>query len=555
MKIYDNLKRHDGIILDSDVKYVTGLKGKAIGAEEFKTITSPAIVFDDVGINGSVFSINLWFKLGNNYNRTKSLYLFHLGETNNKYTGMYIYFYNDMITLQSGTSEGATSAERKSYEYGNALPNDNDWHMLTVVIGGFDDRALYLDNILLTPTISGGATTVNYIDYSFKLFGAPTVHALSINHISIDELSIYNKKLTSSEIEDLYGYGTCFLNIPVTGIEMVEKTFKIQPTETQQLTYNIIPKFASNKNVTWSSSNESVATVDEYGIVTGLSEGIVTITATTEDGGFTDTSSGTIKKLITASGGIEYEVGDYKVHAFTTVGNNTFDVEYGGEMDVFIVAGGGSYAGGGGGVIFKRETILDGTYTLSVGAGGVDRGKGGNSTAFGYTANGGGGADNRNGGSGAGGNGTNVYGKGTAGQGNDGGLGMGTSSNYAGGGGAGEKGMNTSATGTPPKGGNGIKEVSINGVVTSLVSMYGNNYGQKVGSDVWFAGGGGGSTNTQFGNGGYGGGTKGVDGRTNGVNSPNNTGGGSGVGGGAGRPPREYGKGGSGIILIRYLKD
>lgn len=39
----------------------------------------------------------------------------------------------------------------------------------------------------------------------------------------------------------------------------------------------------TNDKVTWSSSNEKVATVDEYGIVTGVSAGITTITATVND--------------------------------------------------------------------------------------------------------------------------------------------------------------------------------------------------------------------------------------------------------------------------------
>ena len=44
------------------------------------------------------------------------------------------------------------------------------------------------------------------------------------------------------------------------------------------------PTNASNKNVIWTSSNESVATVSETGIIKALSKGKTTITVTTEDG-------------------------------------------------------------------------------------------------------------------------------------------------------------------------------------------------------------------------------------------------------------------------------
>ena len=50
----------------------------------------------------------------------------------------------------------------------------------------------------------------------------------------------------------------------------------------------VIPAGATNKDVTWTSSNETVAKVDANGRVTVLAEGETTITVTTTDGGFTD---------------------------------------------------------------------------------------------------------------------------------------------------------------------------------------------------------------------------------------------------------------------------
>lgn len=49
----------------------------------------------------------------------------------------------------------------------------------------------------------------------------------------------------------------------------------------------ILPADATNQRVSWSSDNPSVATVDQNGLVSGVSAGIATITCTTEDGGFT----------------------------------------------------------------------------------------------------------------------------------------------------------------------------------------------------------------------------------------------------------------------------
>ena len=55
------------------------------------------------------------------------------------------------------------------------------------------------------------------------------------------------------------------------------------------LTATVAPNDATNKNVTWSSSNTSVATVSSEGVVTVSNYGDATITVTTEDGNYTDT--------------------------------------------------------------------------------------------------------------------------------------------------------------------------------------------------------------------------------------------------------------------------
>ena len=165
---------------------------------------------------------------------------------------------------------------------------------------------------------------------------------------------------------------------------------------------------------------------------------------------------------ISATGGTEttYSASGmtYKVHTFTTVGNNTFTVNElgtsGTTIDALLVAGGGgssSYAGAGGagGMLeWTAKAITAGTYNVYVGAGGtanslgLSTGNGGNSginnsngTMFGgaYAVGGGAGGDGgaggnysgQAGGSGGGGagnsNGDAYGGNGTVGQGYAGG--------------------------------------------------------------------------------------------------------------------------------------
>lgn len=260
------------------------------------------------------------------------------------------------------------------------------------------------------------------------------------------------------------------------------------------------------------------------------------------------------------------------VSSFTSVGSTTWTCPAGvTSIEVLVVAGGGGgggggSGGGGGGVVYHPKfSVTPGTgYTVTVGDGGNGgswgNGANGGNSAFStlIATGGGGGAHSGNGiagGSGGGGGyqGTTwAYSDGGASNqpsytgatvyGNPGGKGCGYSANGypgAGGGGAGGPGFSATLYGTSDNaqaggdGGPGIA-FSISGTTT------------------YYAGGGGGSNRTvgigdSVGRGGIGGGGAGTI--TNGIAGTSNTGG----GGGAGASSTHVGgKGGSGIVIIKY---
>ena len=83
---------------------------------------------------------------------------------------------------------------------------------------------------------------------------------------------------------------------PVTGIKVSPDTLTLtKKDETAQLTAEVTPSYADNKRVTWQSSDEKVATVDENGKVTAVGNGTAAINATSVSGSYTATVSVTVK--------------------------------------------------------------------------------------------------------------------------------------------------------------------------------------------------------------------------------------------------------------------
>lgn len=81
----------------------------------------------------------------------------------------------------------------------------------------------------------------------------------------------------------------------VTGVTLDPVTLTLAVGQTAKLTATVAPADAGNKAVTWTSSNEAVATVSN-GTVTAVGVGSATITVTTADGGYTATCSVTVGK-------------------------------------------------------------------------------------------------------------------------------------------------------------------------------------------------------------------------------------------------------------------
>lgn len=90
---------------------------------------------------------------------------------------------------------------------------------------------------------------------------------------------------------------------PVEGVALDKETMEIPVNGSGVLNVEITPANATNKNVTWESSEPSIATVED-GVVKGVAAGTTTITVTTVDGGKTATCEVTVKANTIAVTGV-----------------------------------------------------------------------------------------------------------------------------------------------------------------------------------------------------------------------------------------------------------
>ena len=127
--------------------------------------------------------------------------------------------------------------------------------------------------------------------------------------------------------------------VHVSGISLNKTTYSLAIGKTVQLIATLTPSDATNKTVTWSSNNGN-ATVTDTGLVTAVSAGACTITATSQDGGHTATCELTIVEA--AGGGTEGGAGlvedglIYNLDALDYVSKNpTWTASVGNEVITF----------------------------------------------------------------------------------------------------------------------------------------------------------------------------------------------------------------------------
>ncbi|MGN7357438.1 endo-alpha-N-acetylgalactosaminidase family protein [Paenibacillus sp. SAF-054] len=122
--------------------------------------------------------------------------------------------------------------------------------------------------------------------------------AVNATHLKLEAVEGVGNFASAAEIQ-VFKVAEAAEEVKVTGVSLDKKEVALKEGETTELTASVLPGNATNKNVSFSSSDAEVASVeakDGRALVTAKKEGTAEITVTTADGSFTDVSRVTVRK-------------------------------------------------------------------------------------------------------------------------------------------------------------------------------------------------------------------------------------------------------------------
>lgn len=201
---------------------------------------------------------------------------------------------------------------------------------------------------MILPTgVSLSASTASiwsWVEYQLEAYIVPElasnnkIHwSASNNNVTVDENGLVTWVTDGTSVvtatTDYGGYtASCtftVFTVPVTWVSLDTNKLTLTPWKTYQLTATITPSNATNKKVTWRSTDTSVAVVDNNGLVTCIDNGDAEIIVTTADWNYTD-SCEIITKRTPWENTISYfpfreDFADHKWNRTLTVNDCTID--------------------------------------------------------------------------------------------------------------------------------------------------------------------------------------------------------------------------------------
>ena len=170
-------------------------------------------------------------------------------------------------------------------------PDENTWTVIFDANGGtFPDGKTQ---------ISVKVEKGDCIDFSFQTPKADD-ETLIFTGWSLPDGSFIAKDELKSFVPEDDTTLTAVWRKPAESLELSERALTLNKGETAVLKASVLPEDATDKSVSWKSSNTTIATVDAEGNVKAVAKGTATITATAKDGtGISASCTVTVKQPVT----------------------------------------------------------------------------------------------------------------------------------------------------------------------------------------------------------------------------------------------------------------
>lgn len=213
---------------------------------------------------------------------------------------------NLTLTQITGAKSSYTSSETNPGQMG-ILKDLLAWNRLDPP----DEFEIRRNNLLFRNYTKNRNPFIDYPEWAEYIWGSVTMASDNRTIINYDSSSTGSANLN---LDIINGFKNSSETINVTGVELNKDSLTLQEDESEQLSVIVYPLNATNKNVTWTSSNNAIATVND-GLVTALKAGSTTITVRTSDGGFTDSCLLTVTEKSTSVNKVELNVDSVVLNA------------------------------------------------------------------------------------------------------------------------------------------------------------------------------------------------------------------------------------------------
>ena len=239
---------------------------------------------------------------------------------------------NEALNVEGGTIEFTNSGDYIDSENGNYIWRVEDDHIASPEIGRYEKKAIITAEVTAN---EGDIVAFDFIcdvlDYTyvsggllFSIDDRPLESGRGFGYAGYNDWTHKEYALTAGKhtLKWVFQLSTnatsgrakldnVYVGEPVHPSEIVlQDTAEVGVNCRVPLTYEVLPEEAFNKDVVFTSSDESIAVVLEDGNVVGMKTGTATITAATVDGGLVDTCEVTV---------IESEVGSAELFAYDGV--------------------------------------------------------------------------------------------------------------------------------------------------------------------------------------------------------------------------------------------